>query len=214
MPIRVIQQTVGVFSENTYFVLDEESKEGFVVDPGDEADLLLDLVARHEIDLKYILNTHAHLDHVGAVRAFQDALQIPFYLHPEERGLLAALPAQAAMFGLPPLEDPLPPDHDLCEGQILRLAGGALEVKVLETPGHSPGSVSFLVGNSLLSGDVLFMDSIGRTDLPGGDTQQLLDSIHRKVLTLPDETAVYPGHGPATTIGRERRMNPYLRGLR
>jgi len=207
----VLCETVGVFSENSYFLVDQATLEAVAIDPGDEPELLLSIIEERGLKLKLILNTHAHIDHVGAVQALKDATGAPFYLHPAERPLLEALPGQAALFGLMP--PPVPQlDGELAEGQIYRFGGGPVEIKVHDTPGHSPGGVTFEVGAMLFSGDALFQDSIGRTDLPGGDHATLLDSIHRKLLVFPDETIVYPGHGPATTIGRERRWNPFLRG--
>ncbi len=209
MSLEVLCETVGVFSENSYFLIEKETGEAVAFDPGDEPALLLGILRKRGLKLRYILNTHAHIDHVGAVQALKEATGAPFYLHPAESGLLQAIPAQAAMFGLVP--PPVPEvDGNLAEGQVFHFGSKPVEIKVHDTPGHSPGGVTFEVEGLLFAGDTLFESSIGRTDLPGGDAATLLDSIHRKLLVFPDATIVYPGHGPSTTIGAERRWNPFL----
>jgi glyoxylase-like metal-dependent hydrolase (beta-lactamase superfamily II) len=200
---------VGPFAENSYFLFDPDSREAVAIDPGDEADRLLDFVRREGLEVRAILNTHCHLDHVGAVSELKEATGAPFHIHPADRFLLDAVPSQAAFFGLRP--PPVPyVDGYLAGGQTLDFAGGRIAIRVIETPGHSPGSVTFDAGGILLSGDVLFQSSIGRTDLPGGDHETLLRSIRERLLVFPDATLVYPGHGPPTTIGRERAVNPFL----
>jgi len=207
--IEVRSETVGPFAENSYFLFDPESREAVAIDPGDEADRLLEIVRRERLDVRAILNTHCHIDHVGAVSALKAATGAPFHIHAADRFLLDGLSAQAALFGLRP---PAIPEIDgyLVEGQTFELAGGRIAIRILETPGHSPGSVTFHAGDSLFSGDVLFQSSIGRTDLPGGDYETLLRSIRERLLRYPDATRVWPGHGPPTTIGRERETNPFL----
>ena len=209
--IGVLSETVGIFAENSYFLFDPESREAVAIDPGDEADRLLEIVRREGLDVRAILNTHCHIDHVGAVSALKDATGAPFHIHAADRFLLDGLPAQAALFGIRPPEIP-EIDGYLVDGQTFEFAGGRISIRVLETPGHSPGSVTFDVGDSLFAGDVLFQSSIGRTDLPGGDFETLLRSIRERLFTFPDATQVYPGHGPPTTIGRERETNPFLIG--
>lgn len=207
--MEVLAVTVGVFSENSYFLVDPASSEAIAIDPGDEPARLLEIVSRRKLEVRYILNTHGHIDHVGAVAEVKTATGAPFYIHRADLPFVEALPEQAAMFGLPP---PAVPEADgyLEEGQIFTFGRDAIPIKIIETPGHSPGSVTLQVGELLFSGDVLFQDSIGRTDLPGGDHETLLKSIHERLMVFPDSTKVYPGHGPATTIGRERRHNPFL----
>jgi glyoxylase-like metal-dependent hydrolase (beta-lactamase superfamily II) len=207
--MKVLCETVGPFAENSYFLFDPESRAAVAFDPGDEPDRLLDVIRREGLDVRAILNTHCHLDHVGAVSALKEATGAPFYIHPADRFLLDAVPVQAQYFGLPP---PPVPDVDglLAGGQVFELAGGNISIRVIETPGHSPGSVTFHAGDILFAGDVLFQSSIGRTDLPGGDHETLLRSIRERLLVFPDSTIVYPGHGPPTTIGRERATNPFL----
>jgi len=206
--MEVLCETVGPFAENSYFLVDLSTREAIAIDPGDEPDRLMEVVRSRDLKVRYILNTHAHIDHVGAVDALQRATGAPFHLHRDELDLLRAVPAQAAMFGLdaPPVPEVT---AYLEEGQTFQVGGLPL-ISVVETPGHSPGHVSFVVGKIVISGDALFQRSIGRTDLPGGDHELLLRSIRTKLLTLPDETKVYPGHGDPTTIGEERRWNPFL----
>ena len=191
---------------------DEDSREAFVIDPGDEADRILDVVRQHRLHVVRIVLTHAHIDHVGAVHELREATGAPVCLHPSDRPMVHHIHAQATMLGMP--EPPaFPIDEDLAGGDVLRL--GAVEVRVLYTPGHSPGGCCLWIPSEqrLIAGDTLFRDSVGRTDLPGGDSGQLFESIRKQLLPLPDETVVIPGHGPETTIGRERRFNPFLQGL-
>jgi glyoxylase-like metal-dependent hydrolase (beta-lactamase superfamily II) len=205
----VLTLTNGVFAENCYILVDRDAGEAVIVDPGEEADLFLRRIATERVTLKAVWLTHAHLDHVLGVARVVEATGVPVYLHPADRPLYDGVSEQGAMFGLSP-SNPPPPDLGLAEG--VRLTLGGLEFAVLHVPGHTPGHVAFVGHGVAVVGDALFAGSIGRTDLPGGDTESLLTSIREKLLTLPDETVVYSGHGPATTIGRERRSNPFLTG--
>jgi glyoxylase-like metal-dependent hydrolase (beta-lactamase superfamily II) len=202
---------VGPFVMNAYLVADEESRDAALIDPGDETDRILARIEELELRPRMILNTHGHLDHVTGVQAVKERTGLPFYLHPEDRFLVESLAQHAAMFGLPAATPP-EVDRDLADGDVLRV--GALEIEVLHTPGHSPGSVSFHVASekAVFCGDVLFEGSIGRTDLPRGSLDVLLRSIRERLFPLGDDVVVYPGHGPATTIGQERRTNPFLVG--
>ena len=202
----------GPFAENCYLLREEASGRGIVVDPGDEADRILSEINSFDLTAEKIVNTHAHIDHVGAVAALKRALSIPFWLHPAEGPILAGLNWSAQMFGLPEKEEPTV-DSPLADGQ--RIAVGDLMAEVIETPGHSPGGccLHFADQGIIVVGDTLFRQSIGRTDLPGGDMPTLLQSIRQRLFTLPDETVVYPGHGPATTIGEEKATNPFVRSL-
>lgn len=204
----VVTLTNGVFAENTYLVADAARREAVVVDPGEEAPLFLKRLEHEGWRATGIWLTHAHLDHVAGVAEVKAATGADVWLHPADRSLYDSVPAQAAMFGLEAEAQP-PPDHQLADGQ--RLAVGDFTFEVLHTPGHTPGHVTFVGSALALDGDVLFAGSIGRTDLPGGDTQALMTSIRRRLYTLPDATTVLPGHGPATTIGEEKRTNPFVR---
>ncbi len=204
----IVALTNGAFAENCYIIADPGSGEAVIVDPGEETDLFLARLRGRGWTLKAIWLTHAHLDHVAGVGPLKAATGAPVFLHPADRLLYDHVPAQAAMFGLA-AQAPPPPDADLADGQTL--AVGGCRFAVLHTPGHSPGSVSFVGHGQAIVGDLIFSGSVGRTDLPGGDTETLLASIRDKLYALPNETAVLPGHGPATTIGAEKRTNPFVK---
>lgn len=200
---------VGMIQTNCYLVGCEETLEGVVIDPGGHPQRILAEVERHGLTIKYVLNTHAHFDHTDANAAIVEATGAPLALHPLERPLLQAS-GGAALFGLQADPSP-PPDLELHDGDELEV--GKLRFQVLHTPGHTPGHVCFYESAEgvLFDGDVLFYRGIGRTDLQGGSWQQLMGSIQRVLFALPDETVVYSGHGPATTIGDEKQHNPWLR---
>jgi hydroxyacylglutathione hydrolase len=207
--MKVIQIPNGTFLENAYLVVDEGSLQCAIVDPGEGAGLILHKVAQAGAKPVAIWLTHAHVDHVVGVPQVRQATGAPVYLHPADRPLYDHVPEQAMAFGL--RADPLdPPDRSFAHGDVLRL--GQLTFVVHHTPGHSPGSVCLVGEGVVFGGDVLFQGSVGRTDLPGGDGETLRASIDRELLTLPDSTIVYSGHGPETTIGAERRTNPFLTG--
>ena len=201
---------VGPLQVNCYILGCEETGEAIVVDPGDQPEAILAVLARSHLRLVKIVNTHAHFDHLLGVRALQEATGAPFLLHSEDRPVLEAARTHAlAWLGV----DPGPPprvDEWLRLEEPLCFGRETLEIRW--TPGHSPGSVSLVdhAGRRVFSGDALFAGSIGRTDLPGGDLDTLLRSIREQLLSLPDDYAVLPGHGPTTTIGQERRHNPFL----
>ena len=205
---RVVTLTNGAFAENCYLVADPASGDAAVVDPGEDA-ALFEARLRHEgWTARAIWLTHAHVDHVAGVGRLAAATGAPIHLHPADRPLYDRFPAQAAMFGL--AADPLPaPTAALADGG--RVAVGACSFDVLHTPGHTPGGVTLAGHGMAFVGDALFAGSIGRSDLPGGDGEALLDSIRDKLFALPDGTVVYSGHGPATTIGEEKRTNPFVR---
>jgi hydroxyacylglutathione hydrolase len=198
---------VGPFQENTYLLGDETTGDAVLIDPGHGAGPVLDRARALGLTVRAILNTHAHIDHVGGVAEIQRRIPVPFRLHELEMPVLQALPRQAEMFGLPPIEVPKV-DGYLHGGERIPL--GNLQVEVIETPGHTPGGVTFRVGDDLIVGDVLFAGSVGRTDLPGGDTATLIDSIRNRLFPLGDGCRVWSGHGPETTIGEERRTNPFV----
>lgn len=204
----VKQLPVGPIQTNCYVAGCEETKEGVVIDPGDEAERILAVVKELGLTIKYILNTHAHFDHILANGPLVEATGAPLALHPLDLPLLRQS-GGASLFGLSAPASP-DPDLELAEGDSIRF--GTHRLQVLYTPGHTPGHVSFYEAqaNLIFDGDVLFAGGIGRTDLPGGDYETLLNSINEKLMTLPDETTVCSGHGPITTIGRERVSNPWL----
>lgn len=199
--------TVGPFQMNIYVIHDPQSMCCLLIDPSDELDRIYTYLNQNSLKPMAIVNTHAHIDHIRFTKNIQDKFNLPFYLAKEELPLLDSLKEQGAMFGIE-TADPPKVTHNLEECESLTI--GPFSFKVIHAPGHSPGSMCFLFENDLIAGDVLFYDSIGRTDLYMGNYTLLLQSIKTKLLTLPDEICVYPGHGPSTTIGRERQMNPFL----
>jgi glyoxylase-like metal-dependent hydrolase (beta-lactamase superfamily II) len=201
---------VGMLACNCSIVGDEETGEAIVIDPGDEVERVQEVLAQHKLRGKYIVATHAHIDHVGGLEALKRATGAAVLMHASDLPLYKNLAMQAEWLGIPP-PGVVTVDQFLKEGDTLRIGSHVLEV--LHTPGHSPGSLSLhLPGEQekLFSGDTLFQGSIGRTDLWGGSYEQILRSIHNRLLIFPDETPVFPGHGPATVIGEERETNPFL----
>ena len=205
---------VGALQCNCVLLVDPATREAIVVDPGDEADAILARVEALGCQVREIVHTHTHIDHVGATDAVRRATGAKSGLHRADLFLLEMLDVQASWLGCatPPAA---PVDRELVEGD--RLAFGGRHLDVLHTPGHTPGSLVFVTddrdGPLVCAGDTLFAGSIGRTDLPGGDPEAIVRSIQRKLYALPDEARVIPGHGPMTTIGRERRHNAFVRGV-
>ena len=199
---------VGIVQTNCYIVGCEETHEVAVIDPGDNARRILDFVKAGGLIVRYVLNTHCHFDHIGANAEVVAGTGAKLALHPAELPVLRER-GGAQWFGMEAIESPLP-DVELADGQ--EIAIGSLHFQALHVPGHSPGSVAFYAAQdqAVFDGDVLFADGVGRADLPGGDWATLKDSLQRVLFALPDETRVYPGHGQPTTIGREKRHNPWV----
>ena len=200
---------VGPLECNCTVLGDEASGEAMVVDPGDNIPQILALLQKHKLQLKQIVVTHGHIDHVGGALRLKKATGAPIILNQNDLPQLEMMDVQAGWLGIEP-PDVAPPDASAEDGMMVGIAGHAAQV--LFTPGHTQGSIClhFAPESLLLAGDTLFAGSIGRTDLPGGDSRLILRSLHERVLTLPDATRVIPGHGPATTIGEERETNPFL----
>jgi glyoxylase-like metal-dependent hydrolase (beta-lactamase superfamily II) len=210
---------VGLFECNCTVLGDEKTRRALVIDPGDDVEGILERLQKHNLTCEAILHTHAHIDHIGATKALCEATGAPILLHAGDRGLYEEADIQARFLGLEPPEI-RPVDRWIEDREVIRCGG--IRGEVIHTPGHTPGSICFRLvameepsqgaGASLrlFSGDTLFFGSIGRTDLPGGDTGLILRSIRERLLSLPDETIVVPGHGPMTAIGRERKTNPYI----
>ncbi len=204
----VTATTVGPFEENSYLVIDEASGRAVYIDPGDEGERLIDVLRRSGATLDAIWLTHAHLDHIGGIAAIRRVHDVPILMHPLDAPVYARGSESAEIYGVP-FEAPPPPDGPLAEGQVVR--AGGISFNVMHLPGHAPGHVAFVGADRVFGGDVLFAGSIGRTDMPYCDPAAMSESLAR-IATLPEPHIVHPGHGPATTISRELRDNPFLSG--
>jgi len=202
--------TVGLLQENCYILGCEKTKRGIIIDPGDNARAILDLVDQMELTIDKIVNTHAHMDHVLAVNDVKTATSALFYLHQDELPILHDVPERALLWLNMEVEPIVEPDAYLTHGQTITFGEESLEVRF--TPGHAPGHVVFVdhTGRQIVAGDTLFAGSIGRYDLPMSDGPTLFRSIQEQILSLPDDYVVYPGHGQPTTIGVERIHNPFV----
>jgi hydroxyacylglutathione hydrolase len=204
LPVGMLQCNCSIFG-------DDQTGEAIVVDPGDNISNIVAVLQRHQLRVKAIVITHAHIDHIGGAEKLKSATGAPVYMNANDQPLYDSIEEQAQWLGIePPARTKI--DVDAREGEILQLGENAFHV--LDTPGHTQGSISIWIPeqNKLIAGDTLFRDSIGRTDLPGGDGRKILRSIHSKILTLPETAVVVPGHGANTTIGREKERNPFLQG--
>lgn len=205
LPVGLLQCNCSIFG-------DEQTREAIVVDPGEEISRIVAVLGEHSLKVKAIVITHAHIDHIAGAHQLRALTGAPVYLNDHDKQLVDMLDVQASWLGVEP---PPRPEIDSAspDGTVLSL--GSTVFHVLETPGHTPGSQCLWIPaeNKLVAGDTLFRDSIGRTDLPGGDSRRILASIKTKLFDLPDDAVVIPGHGPQTTIGREKRHNPFLRSL-
>jgi hydroxyacylglutathione hydrolase len=208
--VKISRVTVGPFEENCYLVVDDAAQRAVLIDPGDEPTRIARMVRESGAELEAIWLTHAHIDHIGALAAVKREWDVPVYMHPADGPLFAAGARQAAYYGLD-FDQPDPPDRPLADGGRVRV--GELEFEVLHTPGHAPGLVVFHGNGVVLAGDLLFAGSIGRTDLPLSNPADMEASLARVMRELGDDVVVHPGHGPSTTIGRERASNPFVNGL-
>ncbi len=201
---------VGPLGVNCYIVGDESTREAIVIDPGGNPGDIENAIRRHRLQVKAIVNTHAHFDHLLGLNQVRASTRAPFMLHEDEAPILNAAQTSGAMWGMH-LNQPAPPERLLKEGD--EISAGSIVLKVLHTPGHSPGGICLLREKVVFVGDTLFQGSIGRTDFPGGDYATLMRSIRDKLLPLPDDTVVYPGHGAPTSIAEEKQLNPFVRPL-
>ena len=197
----------GPFKENSYLLIDKLSNKCVLVDPGDEAQKIINYINEKHILPIAIINTHAHLDHIGAISEIKAEYSIPFYLHIEEKPILDSYLVSCRMFGMKPAESPSVDEWLNASGELLI---GPFKFLIIETPGHTPGGCSFLIDDIIFVGDTLFQGSIGRTDLPGGDRKILDKSLIKLINKLNPKTTVYSGHGPSTSIGFEKINNPFL----
>jgi len=200
---------VGPLQCNCSVIGDESTREGLVIDPGDNIEDVVSIVRKHNLQIKQIVITHAHIDHVGGAMKLRAATGAAILLNQNDYALLKMLDAQAAWIGVAP-PGKVEIDHSVAQADSIKT--GSLSADVIHTPGHTEGSIClyFPAEKKLIAGDTLFAGSIGRTDLPGGSFEKIIRSLHDKVLELPDDTVVIPGHGPLTTIGDERQSNPFL----
>lgn len=211
--LQVVSLTFNPFQENTYILINEK-KECWIVDPGmygaDEEQIMFDFISENNLVPQQIINTHAHIDHVLGIDALKQKYKLEFGMHRLEQPVLANAKGSAMLFGFTFGAVPVP-DFFIAENETIKLGEDELEVRL--APGHSPGSIVFYnpEGKFVLGGDVLFQGSVGRSDLPGGNQEVLMNSIKEQLYTLPDDTVVYSGHGPQTTVGQEKRTNPYVR---
>ena len=199
---------VGPLQVNCYIVGCERTRKVAVLDPGDDVDRILMTLAEQHLTVQYIINTHEHFDHVGGNKRLKEATGALLLAHAKANDEIIHIASRAAVWGMQ-VEDSPPADRFLAEGDLVEI-GETLSLKVLYTPGHSLGSISLVTSGAVFVGDLIFSGSIGRTDFPGGDYQTLIDSVRNKIFSLDDETIIYAGHGPSTTVGREKRTNPFF----
>ena len=197
---------VGPIMANCFIIGCEKTRKAAVIDPGDDSSRILMKLAEHKLTVEYIINTHGHFDHVGANRKLKEATGAKLIIHALDQSMLKVLLETSAAFGLS-VENSPPPDQTVQDGDIIQF--GEIILTVLHTPGHTPGGISLHTDGVVFVGDTLFAGSIGRTDFPGGDFNTLISSIRNKLYSLGDQVIVYTGHGPETTIGREKRSNPF-----
>lgn len=193
----------GIYAANCYILFDEENNIGCIIDPGGDEEIIVEEINRNNIKIKFILLTHGHIDHTGAVGVLKEKYKVPVYINAEDKKLMKQ---GVEVFGRMWRETS--EDREIKDGEIIEL--GNLQIKCIETPGHTPGGMSFLVGNMLFTGDTLFKGSIGRTDFPGGDYDQIIESIKTKLIPLDDETVVFPGHQGESNIKFEKKYNPFF----
>lgn len=205
--MKVIQLEVGALATNCYLLYCEQTLETAIIDPGANADYILRTVSKENLVPVCIINTHGHADHIGANADIKNAAKIPLMIHRDDSEMLTDQNKNMSVYIGKGFVSP-PADKELVDGDIIKVGTG--DITVIHTPGHTKGGICLKTEEILISGDTLFAESIGRTDFPGGSYSQLLNSIKNKLMLLPDKTCVFPGHGPATSIGRERKINPFI----
>ncbi len=198
----------GIYAANCYIVYSEKTKDGIIVDPGGDSDDILDFINERTINIDYIILTHGHGDHIGGVISLINKLKVPLLIHEEDIDMISDANMNLSNI-MPSGPVELKADRLLKDGDIIKF--GDLEAEIIHTPGHTKGGISIKIGDNLITGDTLFQGSIGRTDLIGGDYDTIISSIKEKLLIFPDHTIVWPGHGAESTVGIEKRNNPFLR---
>lgn len=201
--MKITMIPVGAYAANCYILVDESTGSACVIDPGANGKLLINEINKLEVNIKYILLTHGHADHTGAIKELKEEYNVPVYVNLEDRKMMQD---GESLFGT--MWKQTPADREIKQGDVLTL--GNLEIKCIETPGHTPGGMCFLVKNVVFTGDTLFQGSIGRTDFAGGSYEDLIDSIKEKLIILPEDVTVLPGHGPKSNIQYEKSHNPFL----
>lgn len=206
--MKLLRMPVGIYAANCYIVYSETTKDGIIVDPGGDAEEILKIITKNNININCIILTHGHGDHIGGLADLKEALDIPIMIHEGDIDLLTDGNKNfSTTMGMGRIE--LKADRLLKDGEIIKF--GDLEALIIHTPGHTKGGISIKIKDNIITGDTLFASSIGRTDLPGGDFDTIIGSIKEKLLIYPDDTRVFPGHGEDSTIGREKKLNPFLR---
>ena len=208
MTLKIVQIPVGALAMNATLVMDKESRETIFFDPGDEIERILEIATHENMIITRLIATHCHVDHIAGANTAMEKLGLPLEICPLGKDLLGNVGPIAAAFGYSVSE--IKEGGYLNEGDIVKI--GKTEFTILHCPGHSPDSLCFYSEGVLIGGDVIFRGSLGRTDLPGGSTEQLMNSITEKIYDLPEDSVIYPGHGPKTYLGREKKENPYLNG--
>ena len=211
MSIIVDFVTVGPFKENSFILWEEETSVAILIDPGDEPEVIISKIEFLKVTPLAILNSHAHLEHIGAVSKIKNEYSIPFYLHKKENKILEHYPEMCSMFGITSYDTPIVDHWITGDGEI---KFNSFNIQYFETPGHTPGGTSYIINDMCFCGDTLFSGSIGRTDLPGGDYSTLIRSIKKMKLKLSPNWPIFPGHGPSTTMGEELIHNPFLTSLK
>jgi glyoxylase-like metal-dependent hydrolase (beta-lactamase superfamily II) len=204
--MKIIGHPLGAYQANCYIVYDENTKDGFIIDPGDEGSTILDVINREKLNIKFIILTHGHFDHIGAVNKIKEALNIPVYMN-EKDGFMIKSGKQKIGMAYPKFEN-FNPDRFVKEGDTISCGGNTIEI--IETPGHTPGGISIKLDGYVFTGDTLFAGSIGRYDFEGGSFEDIVNSIKNKLFTLPDDTIVCPGHGQGTKIGIEKETSSFF----
>jgi len=207
---KVTKIVVGPLQTNCFIINCIETSEAVIIDPGGDAEKIIETVENHDLNPVLIVSTHGHIDHVAAVSELKDYFKVNFAIHEEDRHILKASIEEAPLWGFHNVKEP-PVEILLSQSDLIEF--GNIRASILHTPGHTPGGISILLDGKVFVGDTIFASSIGRTDFPGGDFETLMNSIRDKLFTLPDDTTVYPGHGPETKIGIEKKSNPFTSGL-
>jgi glyoxylase-like metal-dependent hydrolase (beta-lactamase superfamily II) len=203
--MKFITYPAGIYQSNCYIVYDESTGSGFIIDPGGDAAEIIEASVKNSININFIILTHGHFDHTGAVNTIKEMLKIPVYMNERDSYLVSGGNMISRML---PVSDKILVDRYINDGDIIQY--GSENLTIIETPGHTPGGVTIFTAGSLFTGDTLFEESIGRTDFPGGSLEQIRSSVTQKLFIYPDSTPVYPGHGGFTTIGHEKVYNPFL----